>query len=221
VATGRGVERLKKLCAVLDKNGNAQLGWWTRMGDAKVACSCSALPGRLFLCFFQRSGIRPLPHSEGTKYPEDPEDTLINTLIPIIHHTPNPLHIIFELRMSAPTFHHIADALVKMCARALHTVYWCVGGSEGGAKEKVVWAPPPQPALAPTPDNHPSAIFTSVGIFDRTQNNWIQWKDDMIGTFQCYDLYGHLTGSIARPNALADPVSARYWDKVNVNILGF
>ena len=42
--------------------------------------------------------------------------------------------------MSAPTFHHVADALVMMCASALHTVHWCVGGSEGGAREKVVWA---------------------------------------------------------------------------------
>jgi hypothetical protein len=42
--------------------------------------------------------------------------------------------------MSAPTFHHVADALVMMCASALHTVYWYVGGSEGGAREKVVWA---------------------------------------------------------------------------------
>ena len=30
LATGRGVERLKKLCALLDKNGNARLGLWTR-----------------------------------------------------------------------------------------------------------------------------------------------------------------------------------------------
>ena len=27
VATRRGVERLRRLCALLDKNGNARLGW--------------------------------------------------------------------------------------------------------------------------------------------------------------------------------------------------
>jgi hypothetical protein len=69
VAIGRRVERfekLKKLCAVLDKNGNARLGWWTR---------------RLF------------GPSRRHRIPRESRRHAHNTLIPIIHHTPKPLHI--------------------------------------------------------------------------------------------------------------------------------
>src|ERR1700728_1971462 len=82
---------------------------------------------------------------EDTEYQENPEDTLKTPLSPSSTTPPNLSIYIFEPWMSAPTFHHVADALVTMCA----------------------------------------------GILDRTQNNWLQRKDDVIGTFQCYDLYGH------------------------------
>jgi hypothetical protein len=87
VAMGRrGVERLRKLCALLDKNGNARLGWWTRR------LHVAALP---YLADYPTSSSFSTndqefdpSHSECTEYPEGPEDTLINT---IIHHThPSP-----------------------------------------------------------------------------------------------------------------------------------
>jgi hypothetical protein len=66
VDMGRGVERLKKLCAMLDKNGNARLGWWTR---------------KLF------------DPSRRHRIPRESRRHSHNTLIPIIHHTPKHLHI--------------------------------------------------------------------------------------------------------------------------------